>query len=198
TVEAEVLDLVEALRREFNASILFISHNLGIVARICERVGVLYAGRVIEEGPAREVFAQPRHPYTLGLLRCVPRVGMRKDVARLDPIPGSLPPLGTAIAGCVYAARCPIARPRCHVEPPPLLEALPGHTSRCFYHAEVPATPPSAETAPVAATGGGGVLLRVDDLVKTFRSGGHALTAVAGVSVELDRGEVLGLVGESG
>src|SRR5437588_63787 len=72
TVEAEVLDLVEHLRTQFSSAILFISHNLGIVARLCERVGVLYAGRLIELGPARQVFAEPRHPYTLGLLRCVP------------------------------------------------------------------------------------------------------------------------------
>jgi len=90
TVEAEVLDLVARLRSQFNASILFISHNLGIVARMCERVGVLYAGRLIEEGPSRDLFAQPRHPYTLGLLRCIPRRGMRKDIHRLDPIAGSL------------------------------------------------------------------------------------------------------------
>src|SRR5690242_19039940 len=76
TVEAEVLDLVEALRRQFDTAILFVSHNLGIVARMCERVGVLYAGRLIEEGPARELFNDPRHPYTLALLRCMPRLGM--------------------------------------------------------------------------------------------------------------------------
>ncbi|MDQ2744631.1 MAG: ABC transporter ATP-binding protein, partial [Chloroflexota bacterium] len=88
TVEAEVLDLVEQLRSQFNTSILFISHNLGIVARICERVGVLYAGRLIEEGPALQTFHRPQHPYTLGLLRCVPTLGMNKSTQRLDPIPG--------------------------------------------------------------------------------------------------------------
>src|SRR5689334_22187106 len=93
TVEAEVLDLVEQLRTQFNTSILFISHNLGIVARVCERVGVLYAGKMIEEGPSQQIFAEPHHPYTLGLLRCVPRMGMNKRVRRLDPIPGSIPAL---------------------------------------------------------------------------------------------------------
>ncbi len=92
TVEAEVLDLVEDLRTQFQTAILFVSHNLGIVARMCERVGVLYAGRLIEQGNARELFRDPRHPYTLALLRCVPRLGMRKDTDQLDPIPGSLPP----------------------------------------------------------------------------------------------------------
>ncbi|MEP7224844.1 MAG: ABC transporter ATP-binding protein, partial [Actinomycetota bacterium] len=84
TVEAEVLDLVTALRAEFGTSVLFISHNLAVIAKMCERVGVLYAGRLVEEGPAGEVFADPRHPYTVGLLRCIPRRGVRKDQSRLD------------------------------------------------------------------------------------------------------------------
>ena len=201
TVEAEVLDLVEQLPDEFNASILFISHNLGIVARMCERVGVLYAGRLIEEGPARELFQDPRHPYTLALLRCVPRLGMRKDVRRLDPIPGSLPPLGVEVEGCIYADRCPIAREPCRVEAPPLSPVNDRHRAACHFHEEVPSISPSPETAPVVVAGNGtgdGVLLHVDDLVKTYRSGGGDVTAVAGVSFEVNRGEVFGLVGESG
>ncbi|HEX6506112.1 MAG TPA: ABC transporter ATP-binding protein, partial [Chloroflexota bacterium] len=199
TVEAEVLDLVETLRTEFNTSILFISHNLGIVARICERVGVLYAGRVIEEGPARQVFTDPQHPYTLGLLRCVPRLGMNKHTQRLDPIAGSLPALGAGIAGCNYADRCPIARDRCRAEPPPLIPTGDGRASRCLYHDEVRGIPPSPETeVDPPAPPGDEVLLRLDDLVKTYRSGGNELAAVAGVSLEVRRGEVFGLVGESG
>jgi peptide/nickel transport system ATP-binding protein len=199
TVEAEVLDLVEQLRDEFNTSILYISHNLGVVGRMCERVGVLYAGRLIEEGSARELFSGPRHPYTLALLRCVPRLGMRKDTMRLDPIPGSLPPLGAEIPGCVYAERCPIARDRCRVDPPPLYTVDGAHAAACHYYEEVPDIPPSAETAPpVVAASGDGVLLKVDDLVKTYRSAGEEVTAVAGVSFELGRGEIFGLVGESG
>lgn len=200
TVEAEVLDLVEKLRTEFNTSILFISHNLGIVARICERVGVLYAGRVIEEGPARDVFDDPRHPYTLGLLRCVPRLGMNKHTQRLDPIRGSLPPIGASIPGCNYADRCPIARDRCRVDPPPLFPMGDGaRASRCFYHQEVPGIPPSpeAEVDPPPPPSSD-VLLKIDDLLKTYRSGGQQVAAVAGVSLEVRRGEVFGLVGESG
>src|SRR5580700_5432552 len=79
TVEAEVLDLVAALRSEFRTSVLFISHNLAVIAKMCDRVGVLYAGELVEQGPAREVFDNPRHPYTVGLLRCIPRRGQRKD-----------------------------------------------------------------------------------------------------------------------
>lgn len=199
TVEAEVLDLVEQLRSDFDASILFISHNLAIVGRVCERVGVLYAGRLIEEGPSDELLRHPRHPYTLGLLRCVPRRGMRKDALRLDPIPGSLPPLGANLPGCVYAPRCPIARERCHVEPPPPYDTGNGRISRCHYHDEVPAIPPGKRQAtPPSPPSDGAVLLRVEDLVKTYESSRSSVQAVAGVSFEVRRGEVFGLVGESG
>jgi peptide/nickel transport system ATP-binding protein len=199
TVEAEVLDLVEELRSGFNTSILFISHNLGIVARMCERVGVLYAGRLVEEGPARELFAEPRHPYTSGLLRSVPRLGMRKDTQRLDPIPGSLPSLGASSPGCVYVDRCPLSRDRCRTDPPPLYDVTDRRSSRCHYHPEVPDIPASPEaSAATTVELDGPVLLRAEDLVKTYRSSGQELTAVAGVSFEVRRGEIFGLVGESG
>jgi peptide/nickel transport system ATP-binding protein len=113
TVEAEILDLIEELRGRINAAILLITHNLGLVRRLCERVGVLYAGRLVEEGPARDIFTDPRHPYTMGLLRCVPRFGMNKTDAALETIPGTLPALGEPLEGCVYSARCPVAKPVC-------------------------------------------------------------------------------------
>ncbi|RWF57749.1 MAG: ABC transporter ATP-binding protein [Mesorhizobium sp.] len=94
TVEAEVLDLIGQLRRELSASILFISHNLAVVSNMCDRVGVLYAGMLVEEGSTRDVFNDPRHPYTVALLRCLPRGGQRKDQGRLDTIPGFLPGIG--------------------------------------------------------------------------------------------------------
>jgi peptide/nickel transport system ATP-binding protein len=197
TVEAEVLDLVEQLRDRFSAAILFVSHNLGIVARMCERVGVLYAGQLIEQGPARELFADPRHPYTLALLRCMPRLGMRKDADRLEPIPGTLPALGAEPSGCVYADRCPIARPECTEGRPPLLEAGPVRLARCLFHEEVPAIAP----APPGELGGapharaGEALLGLSEVVKRYRGD---VVAVAGVDLEVGRGEVLGLVGESG
>src|SRR5207248_4657114 len=109
----------------------------------------LYAGRMIEEGPARELFRDPRHPYTLALLRCVPRLGMRKDTRRLEPIPGSLPPLGSVIEGCLYADRCPIARERCQLESPPLYPVDDRRRAACHYWEEVPAIPPRPESAPV-------------------------------------------------
>ena len=120
TVEAEILDLIEELRGRINAAILLITHNLGLVARLCERVGVLYAGRLVEEGPAKQIFTDPRHPYTMGLLRCVPRFGMNKTDAALQTIPGTLPALGEPLEGCVYSARCPMAKPVCKRREPDL------------------------------------------------------------------------------
>jgi peptide/nickel transport system ATP-binding protein len=99
--------------------VLFISHNLGVIAKMCDRVGVLYAGAMVEEGSAREVFEDPRHPYTVGLLRCIPRRGQRKDHGRLDTIPGFLPSPGAVLPGCVFVDRCAIARERCRTDPPP-------------------------------------------------------------------------------
>ena len=120
TVEAEVLDLIGQLRREFSTSILFISHNLAVVSKMCDRVGVLYAGMLVEEGPTEQLFNHPRHPYTVALLRCLPRAGQRKDESRLDTIPGSLPSPGATISGCPFADRCALADDRCHRELPPL------------------------------------------------------------------------------
>ena len=126
TVEAEILDLVEELQGRINAAILLITHNLGLVRRLCSRVGVLYAGRLVEQGPARDVFTDPRHPYTMGLMRCVPRFGMNKTDAALQTIPGTLPALGEPLEGCVYSARCPMAKPVC-VRREPDLFAWPGN-----------------------------------------------------------------------
>jgi peptide/nickel transport system ATP-binding protein len=197
TVEAEVLDLVEQLRDRFSAAILFVSHNLGIVARMCERVGVLYAGQLIEQGPARELFADPRHPYTLALLRCMPRVGMRKDADRLEPIPGTLPALGSEPSGCVYADRCPIVRPECTAAQPPMLESGPARLARCLFHEEVPAIAPSPprELGGAPHARAGEALLGLSEVVKRYRGD---VVAVAGVDLAVGRGEVLGLVGESG
>src|ERR1700760_3386257 len=197
TVEAEVLALVAALRQEFDTSVLFISHNLAVIAKMCDRVGVLYAGELVEEGPARQGFDDPRHPYAVGLLRCIPRRGQRKDRDRLDTIPGFLPAPGHSLSGCVFAPRCALARDRCRSESPPFFDVGDLRTARCFYHEQAPDLPRATPSStPALATDGiGGPLGEVDKLSKTF---GGGVQALAGVDLVVHRGETLGLVGESG
>jgi peptide/nickel transport system ATP-binding protein len=197
TVEAEVLDLVASLRSEFDTSVLFISHNLAVIAKMCDRVGVLYAGELVEQGPASSVFADPRHPYTVGLLRCIPRRGQRKDSDRLDTIPGFLPAPGHNLTGCVFAPRCALAQDKCRTAEPPFFAVSAVRTSRCYFHEQAPSLP-RATPASVPASAGvssDGSLVVVEGLSKTF---GGGVKALAGVDLAIQRGETLGLVGESG
>ena len=200
TVEAEVLDLVAALRDEFNTSVLFISHNLAVIAKMCDRVGVLYAGELVEEGIAREVFDQPRHPYTVGLLRCIPRRGQRKDHGRLDTIPGFLPPPGDSLPGCIFAPRCPIAEDQCRTAAPPAFAISATRSSRCYLHEQATDLPRNTpvDIELVSHRDAAVPVVRLQNLSKTFGSGGETFKALTGVNISLERGETLGLVGESG
>jgi peptide/nickel transport system ATP-binding protein len=199
TVEAEVLDLIARLRSEISTSVLFISHNLAVIARMCDRVGVLYAGTLVEEGATRDVFNDPRHPYTVGLLRCLPRRGRRKDHGRLDTIPGFLPAPGSRLVGCVFADRCTLADDLCRRVEPELID-LGGRRSRCHYHEKAPGLPrvtPSDMATPELSREQQPVL-RMVKIAKTFGAGSHRVRALSEVSLELRSGETLGLVGESG
>lgn len=200
TIEAEILDLVDALRREFGASILFISHNLGAIAGLCDRVGVLYAGRLVEEGPVQALFGNPRHPYTAGLLRCLPRAGLRKGVTPLDTIPGFPPAPGSITKGCVFAPRCGLADDYCHQVDPTPIPTGEARFSRCHYHDRVDELPPaeirsaSLAAEPTAKT----PVLELTALSKTYGTAPYAVHALRDVSLRLMPGETLGLVGESG
>jgi peptide/nickel transport system ATP-binding protein len=200
TVEAEILDLIATLREEFHTSVLFISHNLAVIAKMCDRVGVMYAGEIVEQGPAQEVFEQPRHPYTVGLLRCIPRRGQRKDHGRLDTIPGFLPAPGEVPTGCVFAKRCALADDRCRTEAPPMYVISGTRGSRCHYH-ERAMTLPRATPADVRLPepdDAAAPLISLRGVSKTFTGRGEQVHALTGVDLDLRMGETLGLVGESG
>ena len=130
TIQAQILELMRDLARRLGVAMLIITHNLGVVARYADRVNVMYAGRIIEQAAAREIYANPRHPYTLGLLRSVPRLDEPRR-ARLDPIHGQPPDLSRLPPGCAFAPRCAYRVERCS-EAPALVEVGRGHTSACW------------------------------------------------------------------
>ena len=200
TVEAEVLDLVAALRAEFGTSVLFISHNLDVIARMCDRIGVLYAGRVVEEGPVDRVFHDPRHPYTVGLLRCIPRGGVRKAQGKLDTIPGLPPSIGADLPACVFVERCAMAQDLCRTEEPPLHDTGGGRVSRCHFWQQADDLPRATSAAPVPTVVDQDAMpvVRAEGLRKTFKQDGHEIHAVQDIALALRPGETLGLVGESG
>jgi len=132
TIQAQILELMKDLSRRFGVAMLIITHNLGVVARYADRVNVMYAGKIIERGTAREIYANPRHPYTLGLLRSVPRLDEPRR-ARLDPIEGQPPDLTRLPSGCAFTPRCAFSVDRCRVEIPPLRAVNgTGHVSACW------------------------------------------------------------------
>jgi oligopeptide/dipeptide ABC transporter ATP-binding protein len=132
TIQAQILELMRDLSRRLGIAMLIITHNLGVVARYADRVNVMYAGKIIERGTARELYASPRHPYTLGLLRSVPRLDEPRR-ARLDPIEGQPPDLTRLPPGCAFTPRCAFAVERCLREVPPLLSVGgTGHVSACW------------------------------------------------------------------
>ena len=145
TIQAQILELMKTLSRRLGVAMLIITHNLGVVARYADRVNVMYAGRIIEQGTARDLYAHPRHPYTLGLLRSVPRLDEARR-ARLDPIEGQPPDLSRLPPGCAFAPRCTFRVERCVVERPVLRPAgHDGHVSACWEIERLPDTTVVAE-----------------------------------------------------
>jgi oligopeptide/dipeptide ABC transporter ATP-binding protein len=131
TIQAQILDLMKALSREYGVSLLIITHNLGVVARYADRVNIMYAGKIIERGTARDIYRNPSHPYTLGLLNSVPRLDLPR-AAKLDPVEGQPPDLLHLPVGCAFRERCRFAIDMCAEQTPPLRSVGAGHFSACF------------------------------------------------------------------
>ncbi|MER6400585.1 ABC transporter ATP-binding protein [Kitasatospora sp. NPDC001603] len=223
TIQAQVLDVLRTAQRETGAALVLVSHDLGVIAGMADRVAVMYAGRVVETAGVDELFAAPRHPYTLGLIGAVPRLDGRGGP--LVPIPGAPAPMAELPPGCPFAARCPLVEERCRTAEPGLggPEASGGsaeeaHLAACVRAGElaerrpapaevypVPPVPPAAAAVP-GPRGERPAVLSVSGLTKTFpllkgtvfkRRIGEVY-AVDGVELDIRQGETLGLVGESG
>jgi peptide/nickel transport system ATP-binding protein len=215
TTQAVILDLVRELIRGRQTAALYVTHNLGVVAQVCSRVGVLYAAELVEQAARRELFRQPLHPYTQGLLDSVPQLGDAKGRAQLRAIPGQIPALDERPEGCVFRPRCPLAIEICR-QRPPLYAAGSGRDSRCHRWEEiargtVSARQPAEEGRANAAGGDHNrpAILELESLSTHFplrrtplqllrRQPARKVQAVDGVSLGIVRGETLGLVGESG
>ena len=223
TTQATILDLIGELIKQRDTAALYVTHNLGVVAQICDRVAVLYAGDLVEDAEVHDLFQRPLHPYTQGLIDSVPRLGENRRNVQLQAIPGQIPPLGHRSPACVYADRCPLAIEICHRERPPLARPQPGRAVRCHRWEEIMArevsassvTPTGAGPTPAPASSGQASgngdheLLELQDVsvyfdvtrsVSDILQGKAAKTvrAVDGVDLHLPRARTLGLVGESG
>jgi oligopeptide/dipeptide ABC transporter ATP-binding protein len=132
TIQAQYLGLLQELQQRHRLAMIFVTHDLGIVARVCDRVAVMYGGRIVEIGPVRSLFTAPAHPYTRALLDAIPRLGARRD--RLTAIEGQPPDLVRLPPGCAFAPRCPDVMDRCRTQAPPESSVGAGHATRCWLH----------------------------------------------------------------
>jgi oligopeptide/dipeptide ABC transporter ATP-binding protein len=147
TIQAQILDLMKALTTEFGVALIIITHNLGVVARYADRVNIMYAGKVIERGNAGEIYANPRHPYTVGLLRSVPRLDLPRR-EKLDPIEGQPPDLINLPVGCSFRDRCRWAIDKCATDSPELMDTGDGHLSACWRYEDLGPSAIEALSAP--------------------------------------------------
>lgn len=215
TVEAAVLDLIDGLRREFDTAILYITHNLGVIARVSDKVGVMYAGEIVERAPVDDIFLKPMHPYTQGLMRCVPKLGLSKQSSYLYPIRGRVPSPRNLPPGCLFEPRCDLAREECRHKRPELRQVDDGHFVRCYFAEETIGTewePPEELISVLAATAtcAEEPILQVERLKKYYLQEQRTLISLVGlgqkqyvkavddISLEIPKGRTLGVVGESG
>jgi len=220
TVEAAVLDLIEELKNDFNAANIFITHNLGVVARVSDFLCVMYAGQMVEKGTVVEIFKRPCHPYTRGLMSAVPKLGESKLDSVLYPIRGRVPaPANRPQDACIFAPRCDYATGECLEARPPMIQISPNHAARCLYALEIETRPKTTrqkqrvhqvKEAVAKQTTDGECCLNSENLKVWYPKAAESVVSLFGlgeknyvkavddVSLRVSRGRTLGLVGESG
>jgi peptide/nickel transport system ATP-binding protein len=198
TVEAEVLDLLKDLSREVGAAVMLITHDLGVIARMADRVVVMYAGQIVESADAEQVLRRSRMPYTWGLLQSAPKaIGGARVIAR--SIPGAPPTLDRPPGGCRFHPRCEYAQETCRVTPPALREVSKLHAARCHFADRDDWRAPNLVHLPFEQRDvSGDAVLELRGIRKTFGTGSKTVTAIDGVDLTLRRSEILAIVGESG
>ena len=214
TVEAGILDLIGELKREFDSTILYISHNLGVISRVADRVAVMYAGELVEQGSVRDIFLDPQHPYTVALLECIPKISASRQPRTLQPIRGRVPSLHETPSGCVFEPRCDRAHERCRLEHPDLVRTADEHLARCFYADSAHPAELKALRAALAdaepSPGEKDLILKIEGLKTYYKAQAQGLAGLAGrrkkgfvkavddVSLTARTKSTLGIVGESG
>ena len=203
TIQAQVLDMMKSLKDRLETSMLLITHDLGVVAEICDKVAIMYAGEIVEYGTLEHVFNGTLHPYTMGLFNSLP--SLDKDAERLIPIHGLMPDPTNLPSGCPFHPRCPYARPACAENHPELRDYGDGHLARCLFCGGDLGAAQTAEepvqisvSAPKEQPQEKDVLLETKHLKKYFQTKGGLLHAVDDISFTIQRGKTLGVVGESG
>ncbi len=208
TMEAQFIHLLRELQKDIGCSVLFISHNLGLIAELCDDVVVMYAGEVVEKGPIEEIFFNSRHPYTRSLMDCDPAQVLDRT-ATLPTIPGRLPDLLNVPQGCIFRDRCAHATDNCSDTAPPTEEVGENHTVACHNHAELVNLPPATHAAAERRDGASEALLQVDGLNVRYPTGGllrrilypkapRYVDAVVDAGLHIRQGQTYGLAGESG
>lgn len=208
TIQKQILYLIKDIQEKLGTSVLFITHNLGVIAEIAEKVLVMYAGKVLEYAPVNEIFYQPQHPYTLGLLKSLPRLDAPQGI-ELETITGRVPSLSALPQGCVFHPRCSMAENICREKEPPLFKLGENHLSRCWKSDQIKKQDFKAKISSFFVsnqkTFSDNDLLRIKNLTKhfpiksdLFSKKGKYVRAVEKASLSIAKGEVLGLVGESG
>jgi peptide/nickel transport system ATP-binding protein len=217
TVEAAVLDLIAELKERYQTAALYISHNLGVVARVSDRVAVMYAGEIVELASTRDIYKKPLHPYTMGLMRCLPDVDAPKGTRTLHPIPGRVPSPANLPSGCIFSPRCELATPECFEERQKLVEISPQHVVRCMRVPEwlnadrisygeansLPACPDRPDSPQQDVLRARNLKVFYPVPFKTLaaylgREKRRYVQATNDVSISIRRGRTLGIVGESG